>query len=334
MVSTDAAAAGGDEIPVPQDDRVPEVSLPARIYCSTITHRLLPAGPSLALVAHAGPLVRQRRNPAELRDAELFMTGLLAHTPRAEEASGLAPRWLAEKSCLRELFWRPWLIRGSSVAGIEHWHAARAGGRGCVLMFGHISATWSVPAVLVQADLPVYFVIGPHYWQPMPPGYEGLSLLHLRTAYLDRTLGPPRVLSSAGRPERLKALVEGGEVVAIAFDAPGRALTPFLGRTVAFGGAGVRLALETGCKVLPAIPERHGTRLTLRFYAPVDATEHEDATSLRAAVARAFEPIYVKRAHEVELAWIPSPVITEAADPNRAGDSLRRAEEAGATAEG
>jgi lauroyl/myristoyl acyltransferase len=319
MVANGEAALGRDEIPIPQDDRVPHVSLPARVYCSTATHRLLPARVSLALAAQAGPLVRKRRNPAELADAERFMRELLVHTHRVGEAKTLAAQWLAEKSRLRELFWRPGLIRRSSVAGLEHWRAARADGRGCVLAYGHMSATWSVPAILAAAEMPVYIVIGPHYWEPMPPGYEGLSLLHLRTAYLDRTLGPPRVVSSTGSPERLKALVGRGEAVAIAWDAPGRAPTPFLGRTVALGGAAARLAFDTGCQVVPIVPERDGTRLVLRCYPPLDATAYDGAGALRAAIARSFEPIYTERAHEVELAWIPSPVVTAVEPAAHAG---------------
>jgi KDO2-lipid IV(A) lauroyltransferase len=212
-----------------------------------------------------------------------------------------------------ELFWRPWLLRGASVLGLEHWHAARAGGRGAVLVFGHILGTWAVPGILGSVGLPVYIVIGPHYYAPMPPGYEGIALMHRRRAYGERVLPMDHIVLATGRPERLKELVEAGEVVAIAFDAPGRAPTPFLGRTVGFGGGAPRLALETGAKVLPAVPERHGSRLVMRFYPPIDPAEHSDTTSLRAAIAAAFEPIVLARPEAVELAWIPCPLITEVA---------------------
>jgi lauroyl/myristoyl acyltransferase len=312
MAESDRTTTAQDDIPVAQDDEIRAAGLPARIYGSQLMHRLLPASVALALVSRVGPAMRQRRNQAERRDAELFMSQLLAHTPRAGEAPELGGRWLAEKSRIGELFWRPWLIRSSSsVEGLEHWHAARAGGRGAVLVFGHILATWSVPAILGAAGLRAYIVLGPHYYEPMPAGYPGIALLHRRRAYGEKALGLDHVVVSTGRPERLKELVEAGEVVAIAYDAPGRAPTPFLGRTVGFGGAATRLALETGCKVLPAVPERHGTRLVLRFYPPIDAAEHTDSGSLRTAIAGAFEPIVLARPEEIELAWNPSPLITE-----------------------
>ena len=100
--------------------------------------------------------------------------------------------------------------------------------------------------------------------------------------------------------------------MAIAFDAPGRAATPFLGRMIAVGGGAATLAFATQCRVLPVVPERHGTRIDLRFHAPLDATDYADARSLRAAIAATFEPIVLARPEEVELAWFPSPLVTEA----------------------
>jgi lauroyl/myristoyl acyltransferase len=306
---TPAARAG--DIPVPQDDRVEGVGLPARAYASPLVHRLLPAGVAVELAARVGPAMRQRRNPAERDDAQAFMRQLLAHTPRAGEADELAVRWLAEKSRMGELFWRPWLLREASVAGLEHWNAAREGGRGVVMVFGHILGAWTVPGIMGSVGMPVYIVIGPHYYAPMPPGYEGLALLHRRRAWGEDVLQMDHIVLATGRPERFKELVDGGGVVAVAFDAPGRAPTPFLGRTVGFGGAAPRLALETGAKVLPAIPERHGTRLVMRFYEPIDPADYKDTTSLRAAIAAAFEPVVLERPETVELAWIPCPLVTE-----------------------
>jgi hypothetical protein len=125
---------------VPAEDHVGGVSLPLRIYTSPLAHRLIPAGLAMRLLAGLGPAVRQRRNPAERADAHRFMHELLLHTERADEADELAERWLAEKSRLRELYWRPWLLRKSRVHDAGHWEAAHAGGRGCVIVFGYIVA--------------------------------------------------------------------------------------------------------------------------------------------------------------------------------------------------
>ena len=312
--------------PIPQDDRVRDVSLPARLYGSKLTHRLLPAGLALELVARVGPAVRQRRNPQERHDAENFMRELLLHTPRAAEAAKLGDAWLMEKSRLRELFWRPWLLSGSKVFGQEHWQAARGASTGCVIVFGHLVATWAVPAVLGLRGFDHYIMVGPHYWEPMPPGYEGLALLHRRIEYGEKVLGNPRLISSTGRPERLPELLQAGEAIAIAFDAPGRSPTPFLGRTVGLGGGAAALAFNTQSTVLPVVPERDGTHLHMRFYPPLDPREYENARSLRTAIARTFEPIVVARPEGVELAWHPSPLVTEAPRRPSADQDLRASE--------
>lgn len=298
--------------PVPLDDTVRGVSLPLRLYANENTHRLIPARLALSIVGGIGPAVRQRRNPAERDAAREFMRELLLHTPRHAEADVLADRWLVEKSKLRELFWRPWLLEKSEVHGREHWEAARAGGKGFVIIFGHMVATWAVPAILGTRGFEHYIVMGPHYWAPLPPGYEGLSTLYRRETYGVRPLGNARLISTEGRAERLPELIAAGQPIAIAFDAPGRAATPFLGRNIAIGGGGPALAHATQCKVLPVVPERHGTRIDLRFHAPLDAADYPDARSLRAAVAGVFEPIVLARPEQVELAWFPSPLVTEA----------------------
>jgi hypothetical protein len=297
--------------PVPLDDTIRDVRLPVRLYANQHTHRLIPASVALAIVAGIGPAVRQRRNPAERDAAHEFMNKLLLHTPRAGEADELAERWLVEKSKLRELFWRPWLLQKSEVHGREHWEAARADGRGFVIVFGHMVATWAVPAILGIRDFKHYIVVGPHYWAPLPPGYEGPAIRHRRIEYGVKPLGNHYLISTDGRPERLPELLAAGHPVAIAWDAPGRAATPFLGRMIAVGGGGPALAFGTGVKVLPVVPERHGTRIDLRFHAPLDATDYPDARSLRAAIAATFEPIVLERPQEVELAWFPSPLVTE-----------------------
>jgi lauroyl/myristoyl acyltransferase len=299
------------DAPVPKDDRTRDVSLAARIYGNPNAHRLLPASVALPLVARVGPAIRQQRNPAERRDAELFMSALLEHTPRASQAPELAQRWLAQKSRIGEIFWRPWLASGSSVEGLEHWHAARKGGQGAVLVFGHILATWALPAILTTAGLAHYIVIGGHYYDPIPPGYPGIALLHRRKAWGEAYLARDHIVLTSGRPERLSALVGAGAVVAVAFDAPGRAATPFLGRTIGIGGGAARLAIDTGVKLLPAAPELHGSHFVLRFHQPLDPADYADAPALRAAIAATFEPIVLARPEDLELAWNPSPLISD-----------------------
>jgi lauroyl/myristoyl acyltransferase len=300
-----------DEGPVPQNDEVRDVRLPARLYASTYTHRLLPAGPAVALASRIGPAVRRFRNSAERRDGERFMADLLLHTPRAAEADAMAERWLTEKSKLGELFWRPWLLERSRILGREHLEVAEERGRGCLFVAGHIGGHWSVSTILINHGIDHYAVSHPHHWEPMPPGYKGLAKLHLRHTYLEKPLGVSKIILSDGPPERPLRLLEAGNTLLIAFDVAGSAATPFLGRSVALAGGPATLAFRTKCTVIPAVPQRQGTRIDLRLFPPIDPADHHDPRSLREAIAKAFEPVVLEHPESVELAWFPSPLVTE-----------------------
>jgi len=290
------------------DDRVEGARLFERVYASSLTHRLLPASAGLALAAARAKL-RERRNPGELEETRHFLRELLRNTPRAAEADALAPKLMAEKSRNQELLWRGWLLRKSSVEGVEHWNAASDGGRGFVVVFGHVGASWCVAPVLAGAGLRTYIVIGPHYWN-LYPGFKGLEFRYRRRE-LEARIGAERVLSSETPPERLAELIGSGEPILLAWDAPGRAATPFLGRTASVGGGPARLAFGLQVKVLPAVPERLGTRLVVRLHPPIDSRDFSDHRELRAEIARRFEPIVLERPQDLEMAWVPPPLITE-----------------------
>jgi lauroyl/myristoyl acyltransferase len=299
------------DAPVPQNDEVRNVRLPARLYASPHTHRLLPARTALALAGRVGPAVRSRRNSAERRDAERFMADLLLHTPRAAEADELAERWLIEKSKLGELFWRPWLLKRSRILGLEHWDRVHEDGRGCLFVAGHIGGSWSIAPILKLNGFEHYAVSHPHLWEPMPAGYLGLWKLQRRREYLEKPLGASRIFLSTASPEPLLRLLETGNSLLITFDVAGSAATPFLGRHVALAGGPATLAFRTKSPVIPVIPERHGPRIDLRFLSPINPADHEDPRSLRAAIAGAFEPLVLAHPESVELAWFPSPLVTE-----------------------
>jgi lauroyl/myristoyl acyltransferase len=304
----------------PQYDRDEDVGLAVRIYTSKNMHRLLPARVAMALAGTVGPLVRQRRNRAERRDAERFMQDLLRFTPRAGEARELSRRWLAEKSRLRELYWRPWLLKRSRVLGSEHWNAAHAGGRTVIVAFGHFGGSWAIPAILGFNGFDLHVVISAHFWQELPAGYIRRDVLHGWTEYAERPLGVSRLIPHDIGADRLLALVESGATVGIAFDVPGAAPTPFLGRSIVLSGGVATLAYRSGARVLPVVLERHGPRLDLRMLEPLDTADYRDLRSLRAAVARVFEPRVLARPEDVELAFFPSPLVSEGVPAWISGD--------------
>jgi lauroyl/myristoyl acyltransferase len=311
--------------PAPQDDLVRDVRPLVRLYASKHTHRLLPAPVALVIVAALAPIGGRQRRADERRQSERFMKDLLLYTPRAGEAHALTRRYIAERARMNELVWRPWLLKRSRLIGGEHWEAAHRGGRGCVVVIGHMTATFAVPAVLARHGLTARLLISPHYWQPMPPGFVGLAVLHLRREYAEKPLGRERVIPSDTDPALLVDLVERGESVVMAFDVPGSAATPFLGRSVALSGGPATLAFRTKAPVLPLLPERHGSRIDVRLFEPLDPTDYRDARSLRAAIARTFEQLVLAKPEIVELPWVPSPLVTEALSTLRDEDALRGA---------
>jgi lauroyl/myristoyl acyltransferase len=321
--------------PTPQDDGVRDARLLARLYASKHLHRLMPAFLAMAISAALGPHAGKRRNPAVERDAERFMKDLLLYTPRKDEAQALARRYRREHARMIELMWRPWLLKRSRVVGREHWDAAHAGEGGCVAVVGHMGGTFAVPGILARHGLYVHIVMNPHFWQPTG-GIIGLAAVHIRKEYGEKALGSSRLIPSNAGPERLIELVESGETVVIAFDVPGSAATPFLGRSVVLGGGPATVAFRTGAKVLPMIPERHGTRIDLRMLEPLDPADYRDLRSLRAAIARTFEPLVLAKPEMVEIPWSspPHPLVNEAmsAVPDEYAASVRRIQEAALTA--
>ena len=319
--------------PTPQDDGVRDARLLARLYASKHTHRLMPAFLAMAISAALGPPAGKRRNPAVETDAERFMKDLLLYTPRKNEAQALARRYRREHARMIELMWRPWLLKRSRVVGREHWDAAHAGEGGCVAVVGHMGGTFAVPGILARHGLYVHIVVSPHFWQPVG-GLFGLATVHMRKEYGEKALGSSRLIPSNAGPERLIELVESGETVMIAFDAPGSAATPFLGRSVVLGGGPATVAFRTGAKVLPMIPERHGTRIDLRMLEPLDPADYRDLRSLRAAIARTFEPLVLAKPEMVEIPWFPAPLVTEATSalPDEYAAAVRRLQEAALTA--
>jgi lauroyl/myristoyl acyltransferase len=301
----------GDDMltPVPQDDRVRDVRLPVRLYTSELAHRLVPARAALAIAAAVGTLGKRHAKATERRQAEHLMKDLLLHTPRAGEARELARRNLKEAAVLRELFWRPWLLKRSRVIGQEHWHAAHAGGRGCVVVVGHLGGLFALAPALWRHGFGVYSLTTPKYWEPMPPGFPGRWTLRLRD-YAE-ALGRGRAIPTNLPPEVLIELLKTGASVLIAFDMPGSAATPFLGRSITLAGGPATLAFRTGASVLPVLPQRHGTRIDVRMFEPLDPADHRDAASLRAAIAAVFERLVLANPEIVDFAWYPSPLVTE-----------------------
>lgn len=282
------------------------------LYTSPTLHRMVPAPLAVAVVGTVEPRLRRLRNPAEEADATRLMSDLLHYTPRADEVAVVTRRHLRERCVMRELFWRPELLRHSRIIDPEHWDAAHRDGGGCVMVLGHFGGSWAVPGILQLHGYDVHMVASAHLWDEQPSGLVGREHTFLREYYGEGRLGSARMVPNDAPPERVTELVASGATVGIAFDVPGSASTPFLGRSVALTSGPASVAFHTGAKLLPVITERDGTRLDVRMLAPIDPADHRDLRALRATIARTYEPFVIARPEMVENAWYPSPLVTEA----------------------
>lgn len=287
-----------------------------RLYTSPSAHRLLPAALALPLVAALEPPLRRHYRPADDVNVQRLMGDLLQYTPRADDARDAARRYQREQSRLRELFWRPWLLKRSRIHGRKHWDTAHADGRGCVMVLGHFAGSWAVSGILGGHGFDVRMVASAHFWEAPDAGLTGRTHQFLREEYGERALGAERLIPNSTPPEEIVRLLEDGATLGIAFDVPGSAATPFLGRSVSLTSGPATLAFRTRTKVLPVITERHGTRMDLRMLTPLDPAEFRDARSLRAAIARTYEPFIIDKPEIVEVPWSPSPLITETLAPH------------------
>ena len=189
------------------------------------------------------------------------------------------------------------------------------------------------PRVLGRHGFDVHMVSSAHLAE-LPPGPRGrmhrqmrgrnCSARWVRTASSSTTHRPsgPSSWSWRARPSGSRSTCPlGGDA---------------LPRTIcALTSGPASLAFRTKAKVLPVITERHGTRLDLRMLEPLDPADHRDVRSLRAAIARTCRPLIVAKPEMVEIAWYPSPLVTEALTsqaPDEGYDlarSARRPEPAG-----
>ena len=69
------------------------------------------------------------------------------------------------------------------------------------------------------------------------------------------------------------------------------------------------------------LPERHGTRIDVRMFEPLDPADYRDAASLRAAIAAVFERLVLANPEIVDFSWYPSPLVTKVAPARMAGDA-------------
>lgn len=97
--------------------------------------------------------------------------------------------------------------------------------------------------------------------------------------------GVALVNAEDGGGERIRALLAGGQVVAITFDWPGSVETPFLGRPTWLASGSARLAADTGALIVPAMRRWRRLRPQTVVAPPLDPRDHADWRALHERLA-------------------------------------------------
>jgi KDO2-lipid IV(A) lauroyltransferase len=259
----------------------------------------LAGGRGLGTAAHA--LVRRRRAIAlaNLRQAlgsELSEDRLRAICRGSFQHLGLV---LAEFLRLPGLTPAQLLDR-FQVTGLDHVQAARASGRGVVLITAHVG-NWEWLSA-VQMHLGVQAVI---------------VTRHAHVGAVDRFWQRRRarcgieVVDSAGSLPQILRLLRAGRPIGLAIDqhegGPGAVRVPFLGREAGTTRTPALLAARTGCAVLPAWSWRDDTGLHHASFGPeiplVTGATLEETVALSTRAYNAWLEGVV-RAHPEQWLWV------------------------------
>ncbi|QKT03219.1 lipid A biosynthesis acyltransferase [Ectothiorhodospiraceae bacterium 2226] len=246
----------------------------------------LPIRWQMALGARLGDLTRWLLPPRR-RIADANIAAAFPALPRAERRTLVretfrdtgralfegALAWWASDAHLAELY---------EVDGLEHLDAARAGGRGVILLGGHYT-TLELSGRLMMRHAPD---IAPVYKPPRNPCMAHLMAHYRRRYYHD--LFERR--DFRGMLRHLKQ----GKTLWMApdqdFGLRSAVFAPFMGVPTATIDAPARLAKLAGAPVLPFYSERLAQgRYRLRIEAPIDGFPSMDAVRDATAINRAIE---------------------------------------------
>lgn len=222
---------------------------------------------------------------ADWRDAEARARARAAVRAVAgrRAGDGLAISHLAGEGAREVLLHRPSAARGAPVVDAELLTRAAATGRGVVVSFCHFGPFAGLGVSLAPHVPRLHMVTGAWLADP-PPGIPQPPRRDRWRALFDAA-GVALVNAEDGGGERIRALLAGGQVVAITFDWPGSVETPFLGRPTWLASGSARLAADTGALIVPAMRRWRRLRPQTVVAPPLDPRDHADWRALHERLA-------------------------------------------------
>ncbi len=215
---------------------------------------------------------------------EAEMQFLLEHTDRAAEVPQISRRY-AEFALLRGYRrWHPGHLSRQPVTGIEWLTSRRDPARGVVLSFLHHAQYDGMFPSLARQGARLDVVVAPEAFDPASP----IQLRqHFKVAgMMPTTTLVPASVGTAG----LAALLEQGEVVAIASDVAGRSPVQFLGREIPIASGAARLAVQTNSPVvLVTAHPQPDVGPSVQVHEPIDPADFADPADLLAEIMRRHE---------------------------------------------
>lgn len=187
-------------------------------------------------------LKRKRANQVAVDSARAEMEFLLGAV-RPDDVERATSAYLERDVVRSELRYHPRLIARQRVTNLEALTRARATGRGVVLSFLHHGHYEGALASLAWAGEPVGMLVSDEMLAPEAPTF---LRQHIRVARSNGNWTVPVSSGMAGS----KAVLELGEVLAVATDVPGRSALTFLGSDRLGSSGAARMAMDTNALVL------------------------------------------------------------------------------------
>jgi hypothetical protein len=261
----------------------------ARLYCRERPHRLLPAAAGMWLAGLAGSIAWFRRGP---RAQALQRAWTFTRSTDASELGRFARRHLREYRRQDELFWRPWLVPGMRIDGLEHLEAGRAGGRGVIVAGVHMGPMASLQLSLARKLRREPRRLYISRWARLEDEAEqsGPRAHYLPTKVRRLEAAGARYVGRGGSYAIFAELLRRGETCWMAIDTAGIKR----GRVVDLAGQPTRLATgipalarETGALIVPASARREGHLPAGMLLEPIDPADYASDEDLHDALVAA-----------------------------------------------
>jgi len=237
------------------------------------------------------------RSPDTLAGARQVNEPIIAGTEWESRAETVARRRLVEDRVREAGFWRARWDR-DSVVGLEHMHAALGQGRGVILSFAHTGCMFGTFSPLwTEAGRITYIVSGDWFFE-RPDGSDwSFRVEHWRRGL---AAAEGRIVPTGGSFDTVRALLERGDVVMLAFDMPGSMRMRFLGKDVALASGAAVAARETDSLVLPVRRRRRGLALEVQFAPAFDPRQFAGVEALQQALLAHHERWILERPAALE----------------------------------